>query len=124
MPRAPKKIGSEDFNSRNSEPNILQAVEASKIGLTSPSHERNTVKPSLEKKGITEKPSTARVSSNHVQLSFNKSVSKVVANRLIQEGDGKVKHDGEGQGGKNEREEITPRSTPFRSDKDKEEISP
>ena len=121
MPRAPKKIGSEDFNSRNSEPNILQAVEASKIGLTSPSHERNTVKPSLEKKGSTEKPITA---SNHVQLSFNKSVSKVVANRLIQEGDGKVKHDGEGQGGKNEREEITPRSTPFRSDKDKEEISP
>ena len=121
MPRAPKKIGSEDFNSRNSEPNILQAVEASKIGLTSPSHERNTVKPSLEKKGSTEKPITA---SNHVQLSFNKSVSKVVANRLIQEGDGKVKHDGEGQGGKIEREEITPRSTPFRSDKDKEEISP
>ena len=119
MPRAPKKIGSEDFNSRNSEPNILQAVEAS--SLTSPSHERNTVKPSLEKKGITEKPITA---SNHVQLSFNKSVSKVVANRKIQEGDGKVKHDGEGQGGKNEREEITPRSTPFRSDKDKEEISP
>ena len=119
MPRAPKKIGSEDFNSINSEPNILQAVEAS--SLTSPSHERNTVKPSLEKKGITEKPITA---SNHVQLSFNKSVSKVVANRLIQEGDGKVKHDGEGQGGKNEREEITPRSTPFRSDKDKEEISP
>ena len=114
MPRAPKKIGSEDFNSRNSEPNILQAVEASKIGLT-------TVKPSLEKKGSTEKPITA---SNHVQLSFNKSVSKVVANRLIQESDGKVKHDGEGQGGKNEREEITPRSTPFRSDKDKEEISP
>ena len=119
MPRAPKKIGSEDFNSRNSEPNILQAVEAS--SLTSPSHERNTVKPSLEKKGSTEKPITA---SNHVQLSFNKSVSKVVANRLIQEGDGKVKHDGEGQGGKIEREEITPRSTPFRSDKDKEEISP
>ena len=119
MPRAPKKIGSEDFNSRNSEPNILQAVEAS--SLTSPSHERNTVRPSLEKKGITEKPITA---SNHVQLSFNKSVSKVVANRKIQEGDGKVKHDGEGQGGKNEREEITPRSTPFRSDKDKEEISP
>ena len=141
VPRSPKKVSPIVFDPRNSDPELellpvpFEASRSRPSDLTSP-ETRNprgtTAKPlSRAKKANFEKPTIAAeenpdetrqaASSNQIETSSKKSVIRVVSNTVSQDdetGQGKDEQEDEKDVGgirMNHREEITPRSAPFRS---------
>ena len=123
MPRSPKKDAAVLFDLRTSDsdrnPKMLEASRSSGSSLMPPTRNpRGRAKPHIEKpKAGEDKPDVADAHpalANQVETSSEWSVSRIVSNTVIEDGtgQGKVEEDGrEVRGG----EEITPRSTPFRS---------
>ena len=130
VPRSPKKDSSIVFDLRNSDPDLEPLPFPSRNprllarGTTAKPLSREK-KANIEKPTISveEKPDVAHQAapSNQVETSSKKSVIRVVSNKVSQDdetGQGKVEQEDEKEVGgirKNQREEITPRSAPFRS---------